>query len=169
VVRRVAWLAAVATSVAGVAAAGSTWCLGMGGLGPIRAGMNVEAVMRLADWPGAESRQPAQECWYMRYDANGADFQLMMHKDTVVRIELRGKSTLHTFAGAHIGTTETELAALYGARLDVQPHKYDEHGHTITVRSGGGDYGLRFETSNGKVTAIQAGPWEHLNYVEGCG
>ena len=42
-------------------------------------------------------------------------------------------------------------------------------GHAITLKSSGGDYGLRFETSGGKVTAIQAGPWEHLNYVEGCG
>ena len=58
---------------------------------------------------------------------------------------------------------------MYGTRLDVQPHKYDAAGHTITLKSSGGDFGLRFETSGGKVTAIQAGPWEHLNYVEGCG
>ena len=165
-IRRAAWFAAVAISMAGIAAAASTWCLGMGGLGPIRAGMKYEEVLRLADWPGAEGHKQPQECWYLRYDA---DFQLLMHADTVVRIELRGESKLHTFAGAHVGTTEAELGALYGTRLDIQPHKYDEHGHTITVRSGSGDYGLRFETSNGKVTAIQAGPWEHLNYVEGCG
>jgi hypothetical protein len=51
----------------------------------------------------------------------------------------------------------------------VQPHKYDEQGHTITFRAADGFSGLRFETSAGKVTAMQAGPWEHLNYVEGCG
>ena len=58
---------------------------------------------------------------------------------------------------------------MYGARLDIQPHKYDTNGHTITMKSSGGEHGLRFETSGGVVTAIQAGPWEHLNYVEGCG
>jgi len=36
------------------------------------------------------------------------------------------------------------------------------------LRSGSDDNGLRFETSKGKVTAIQAGPWETLNLVEGC-
>jgi len=151
------------------ASAAPTWCLGLGALGPIRAGMKVEEVLRLADWPGMETKQQPQDCWYLNYDGNGTDFRLMIIKSTVVRIELHGGSKLHTFSGARIGMTEDELAALYGARLDVQPHKYDEHGHTITLKSGSGEYGLRFETSGGKVTAIQSGPWEHLHYVEGCG
>ena len=167
--RRGALLAALTLTLAGEAAAGSTWCLGMNGLGPIRAGMKVEEVLRLADWPGMETKAQPSECWYLRYHGGDSDFDLMIIKGTVVRVELRGQSKLHTFSGAHIGTTEEELKALYGARLDVQPHKYDEHGHTITMKSGSGDYGLRFETSNGKVTAIQSGPWEHLHYVEGCG
>ena len=76
---------------------------------------------------------------------------------------------MHTFSGARIGMSEEQLKVMYGARLDIQPHKYDENGRTITLKSSGGDHGLRFETSAGRVTAIQAGPWEHLNYVEGCG
>ena len=168
-VSRAAWLAALTLSLACVASAASTWCLGMDGLGPIRAGMNVEQVLRLADWPGMETKSQPSECWYLRYHGGGSDFDLMIIKGAVVRIELRGQSKLHTFSGARIGTTEAELKALYGARLDIQPHKYDEHGHTITMKSGSGNYGLRFETANGKVTAIQSGPWEHLHYVEGCG
>jgi hypothetical protein len=146
--------------------AGSSWCLGMGGLGPLRAGMTVEQVLALADFSGIERRKPAGECWYLRY---GSEFALMIIDGKVVRVELQRTSTLATYAGARIGTTEAGLAALYGKRLDVQPHKYDPAGHTITLKSSGGDHGLRFETSGGKVTAIQAGPWEHLNYVEGCG
>jgi hypothetical protein len=146
--------------------AASSWCLGLGGIGPIRAGMTVEQVLGLADFSGIERKQPAGECWYLRY---GSDFALMIIDGKVARLELQGNSKLRTFSGAHIGTTEAELAALYGKRLDVQPHKYDPAGHTITMKSSGGEYGLRFETSGGKVTAIQAGPWQHLNYVEGCG
>jgi hypothetical protein len=143
-------------------------CLGMSGQGPLRAGMTVEQALSLFDWSGMETQSQAQECWYLRYQGGGNDFDAMIIQGKVVRIELRGKSTLRTFSGAHIGTTEAELKKMYGARLDIQPHKYDEHGHTITVRSSSGEYGLRFETSQGKVTAIQSGPWEHLNYVEGC-
>lgn len=161
--------AAVSLMLAVVSFAGSSWCLGMGGIGPIRAGMTVDQVLALADFPGIERKQAVGECWYLRYHGDGSDFDLMIIGGKVVRLELKGASKLRTFSGAGIGTTEAELQAMYGARLDVQPHKYDPAGHTITLKSSGGDYGLRFETSGGKVSAIQAGPWEHLNYVEGCG
>jgi len=165
-VKRALLLAAFGVTLAAVAAAGPSWCLGMGGLGPLRAGMTVEQVLALADFSGIERRKPAGECWYLRY---GSDFALMIIGGRVVRLELQSGSKLGTFSGARIGTTEAELQTLYGSRLDVQPHKYDPAGHTLTLKSSGGDYGLRFETSGGKVTAIQSGPWEHLNYVEGCG
>ena len=44
--------------------AASSWCLGMGGLGPVRAGMTVEQVLALADFSGLESQKPSGECWY---------------------------------------------------------------------------------------------------------
>jgi len=146
----------------------ATWCLGLGSLGPVRTGMTVDQVLRLADWPGMERRQPAGECWYMHYRAAGSDFDLMIIQDVVVRIELNRGSRLHTLGGAQLGSSEADLGRLYGARLEVQPHKYDPAGHTLTFRSSDGGFGLRFETSRGRVTAIQSGPWEHLNYVEGC-
>jgi hypothetical protein len=168
-VRVIASCAALAASAfaALACAADARWCLSMTGLGPIRAGMSVEQVMPLADWSGLERNQAAGECWYLRYRGPEA-FSLMIIDGRVVRIELTPKSSLHTFAGAGIGTTEDALRRLYGARLDVQPHKYVAGGHTITLRSGAGTEGLRFETAQGVVTAVQAGPWEHLNYVEGC-
>jgi hypothetical protein len=57
---------------------------------------------------------------------------------------------------------------MYGARLEAQPHKYVEGGHNYVLRSGAGTEGLRFEVYEGVVQAVQGGPWEHLNYVEGC-
>lgn len=160
--------ALLALASAGATCAAGTWCLGFDSLGPIRAGMTVEQVLQLADFSGMERKQAADECWYLRYGGGktGPAFQLMIIGGRVVRIELLG--ALHTYSGARIGSTEVELEKIYGARLDVQPHKYDEKGHTITWRSPDGAYGLRFETSSGKVTAIQSGPWEHLHYVEGC-
>lgn len=155
--------------VAALAQAAPRWCLGLGALGPVRTGMSVEDVLPLADWPGMERKQPTGECWYLRYDAAGANFDLMIIGGKVVRIELKGDSKLRTLGGARIGSSEADLRRLYGTRLVQQPHKYDPEGHTFTFRSSDQDYGLRFETSGGKVTAIQSGPWEHLHYVEGCG
>jgi len=161
-------LAAGMASLAIASSAAPLWCLGFSGFGQIRTGMTVEQVMRLADFSGLERAQAAGECWYLRYQGGNSAFDLMIIGGSVVRIEIKGESKLHTFAGAHIGTTEKELKALYGASLATQPNKYDPNGHTITLRSSGGDHGLRFETSAGRVTAIQAGLWEHLDYVEGC-
>src|SRR5262245_45578838 len=100
---------ALALAAAGVSAAAGTWCLGLDGLGPIRAGMTVEQVLQLADFSGMERRQPADQCWYLRYGdrGKGPAFQLMIIDGRVARIELTG--TLHTFSGARIGSTEDEL------------------------------------------------------------
>ena len=166
---RTHFTAAVALMFAAAASAGTGWCLGFGSLGPVRAGMTVEQVLRLADWPGLERKRPAGDCWYMRYRAAGADFDLMIIGGRVVRIEIGATSRLGTFSGARIGSSEAELEQLYGRALDSQPHKYDPDGRTLTFKSSDGTLGLRFETSHGKVKAMQSGPWEHLNYVEGCG
>jgi hypothetical protein len=157
----------VALCAAQAPAAESRWCLSMTGLGAVRAGMTVEQVLPLLDWSGLPRQKPAGACWYLRYEGPAA-FRVMIIDNRVARIELPGASVLHTLAGARIGTTEAQLHALYGAKLDVQPHKYVAGGHTITLRSGAGTEGLRFETANGVVTAIQAGPSDHLSYVEGC-
>jgi hypothetical protein len=162
-----AWAAAAALAAA-CAAADARWCLSMSGLGPVRAGMTVEQVLPLADWSGLERARPAAGCWYLRFEGGGSDFRLMIIDGRVARLELVAPSTLRTLQGARIGMTDAELVRLYGARLDRQPHKYEPHGHTLTLRAGTGDHGLRFETARGRVTAIQAGPWQHLHYVEGC-
>lgn len=167
--RRILTSCGLLTAAVTAAATGASWCLGLGSLGPVRTGMTVEQVLRLADFSGMERRQPAGECWYLRYRAGGRDFDLMIIKGVVARIELKDTSKLHTFSGAHIGSSEQDLADIYKARLDSQPHKYDPQGRTFTLRSSDGAHGLRFETSRGKVTAIQSASWEHLHYVEGCG
>ena len=165
--KRAARLATVLLAAQAARGDDARWCLSMSGLGAVRAGMTVDQVLPLLDWSGLERKQRAGECWYLRYEGPAA-FRLMIIDDHIVRIELTGATRLHTFAGAAIGTSEAELRRMYGERLDVQPHKYVEGGHTITLRSGAGTEGLRFETAKGAVTAIQAGPWEHLHYVEGC-
>lgn len=161
---------ALALGATGTTSAAGSWCLGFDHLGPIRAGMTVERVLTLADFSGMERKHPVDQCWYLRFDPRrdpaGPGFQLMIIDGRVARIELLG--SLHTLSGARIGSSELELRQLYGDPFDAQPHKYDQHGRTLTYRSNDGAYGLRFETSSGKVTAIQAGPWDHLNYVEGC-
>jgi hypothetical protein len=161
--------AALVLLLAGFASGAGNWCLGLGVLGPIRTGMSVEEVLRLADFSGMERRRPAEGCWHLSYARKAPEFTLMIIDGRVVRIEIPRTSTVNTYSGVHMGMTEAELKRLFGDRLDVQPHKYDEKGKTMTFRSSDGAFGLRFETSSGLVDSMQSGPWEHLNYVEGCG
>jgi hypothetical protein len=165
--KRLRALALLAALVTPALAADAAWCLSMTGLGAIRTGMTVEQVLPLADWSGLERGKPAEGCWYLRYEGPDS-FALMIIDNRVARIELGKKSRLHTFAGARIGTSEDDLKKMYGARLEAQPHKYVEGGHNYVLRSGAGNEGLRFEVYEGVVQALQGGPWEHLNYVEGC-
>jgi hypothetical protein len=162
-------LTGVALCVAGLALADARWCLGFSGLGPIRAGLTAEDAMALADWPSITRKAHTEACWIMPFQGGRSDFSLMIIDGKVARIEIKGESTLTTLSGARVGMTEEALKALYGPKLESQPHKYDEHGRVFVLKSSAGDHGLRFETSAGKVTVMHAGPWEHLNYVEGCG
>jgi hypothetical protein len=169
-VNRAASIATTLLAVQALFAAGASdarWCLSMTGLGAIRAGMTLDEVLPMLDWSGLEHTRRVESCWYLRYQGPDA-FALMIIDNRVARIELGAKSRLHTFAGAHMGTSESELRRLYGKRLEIQPHKYAPEGRVFVLRSGAGTEGLRFETDKGVVTAVQAGPWEHLNYVEGC-
>jgi hypothetical protein len=166
-VTRVVSIALMLLAMRALHAADARWCLSMTGLGAVRAGMTVDEVLPLLDWSGFEHARKVESCWFLEYQGPDA-FKLMIIDNHVARIELGNKSRLHTFGGAHMGTTEAELRRMYGGRLEVQPHKYVSEGHVFVLRSGAGTEGLRFETQKGVVTAIQSGPWEHLNYVEGC-
>jgi hypothetical protein len=166
---RPALLAAVAASIAGIALADARWCLGFTGLGPIRAGLNPDDAMALADWPAVTRKAHTEACWIMPFEGGKSDFSLMIVDGKIARIEIKGESTLTTLSGAHVGMTEGALRSLYGPKLESQPHKYDANGRVFVLKSSAGDHGLRFETSAGKVTVMHAGPWQHLNYVEGCG
>lgn len=165
----VSMLSALLLAASAVSAADARWCLGFAGLGPIRAGLTADQVLALADWPGIARTAHAESCWVMPFKGGESDFSLLILDGRVARVEIRGGSTLTTLSGAHVGMTEDALKSLYGARLESQPHKYDQAGRVFTLKSGDGAHGLRFETSSGKVTIMHAGPWEHLNYVEGCG
>jgi hypothetical protein len=158
-----------AAAAAATSSAAARWCLGYAGLGPIRAGLTVDQVLTLADWPGIARKSHAEPCWVMPYRGGASDFSLLIIEGRVARLEIKGASTLTTLSGARVGMSEADLKALYGPALDSQPHKYDEKGRVFTLRSSSGEFGLRFETSAGKVTVMHAGPWDHLHYVEGCG
>ena len=91
----------------------------------------------------------------------------MLENNKVTRVSSYD-SSLKTQAGVRVGVTETQVKKAYGAHLKVNPHKYDENGHYLVVKSHTGKYAIVFETDGLKVTAIHAGLEASAQYVEGC-
>ena len=112
--RRSVFATVAGLCLAAASFAGSSWCLGMGGLGPIRAGMTLEQVMALADFSGIERQKPAGECWYLRY---GTNFALMIIDGRVARVELQGASKLGTLVGLSVSSSSVIGIALGRSRL----------------------------------------------------
>ncbi|TAA26828.1 MULTISPECIES: hypothetical protein [Pseudoxanthomonas] len=76
---------------------------------------------------------------------------------------------VRTVSGASVGMSEDALKRLYHGRLTQQPHAYVEpDGLYLTLRSRGGEYGIRFETDGSVVTGFYAGTGTAIQYIEGC-
>jgi hypothetical protein len=73
-----------------------------------------------------------------------------------------------TAAGTQVGDSEKHSLQVYGSRLKVGPHKYIDNGHYLTAKSSDGNYGIRFETEDGKITMYYAGRFDALQLVERC-
>ncbi len=66
-----------------------------------------------------------------------------------------------------IGTSMEEVKRRY-PKVEVKPHKYDEKGHYLILKSKDGKSAIVFEEGGGKVTDTRAGLEPSVEYVEGC-
>ena len=92
----------------------------------------------------------------------------MVEKGRIVRVETKDRR-FRTASGARVGDSEATVRRIYGRRLEVTAHKYDEHGHYLIVRSTDRRYALVMETDGKKVVFIRSGVVPAAEYVEGCG
>ncbi len=134
--------------------------------GPIRVGMSVAEARRAA---GVEltGNLSSPRC-AMLYLATDPAVQLMIENDLVTRIDVTdGRHP--TVLGVRVGDTEARAQATYGGMLQITPHKYDQHGHYLTLRSPDKKSAMVFETDGERITRIRAGVIPSVEYVERCG
>ena len=93
--------------------------------------------------------------------------QLLFEENRIARIEIYDRK-FSTFSGAKVGDTENDIRQIYGARVKVEPHKYDPNGHYMVVSSSDKKYALVFETDGKTVTDLRAGRIPAVHYVEHC-
>lgn len=86
----------------------------------------------------------------------------------MARIDVNGAG-VPTKEGVLFGDSEKRARQVYGPRMKVAPHAYTgPDGHYLTIRSSNGQYGIRFETDEGKIKTFYAGRSEAIQYIEGC-
>ena len=94
---------------------------------------------------------------------------VMVVKGKVARIDV-DTGSVTTEDGAKIGDTEDRVKTIYDGDLQVEPHKYIEGGHYMTVMGDSASAGkaIVFETDGKRVTMFRAGRLPEVRWVEGC-
>lgn len=140
----------------------------MRGIDNLRIGTPVAALRAMG---ATEERYPGEEidCAYWR-TPRWPGLAMMVSGGRVVRIETEDPR-YRTASGARVGMAETEIRAIYGARMSVEPHPYTgPEGHYLIYRARGEPYAMIVETNaeNGRATSIRVGSWEAVQLIEGC-
>jgi hypothetical protein len=140
------------------------------GLGQIQIGMNLADAVNM----GLLNENPTMNtrCDFV-FPAVGAGIpdgvSVMVVKGKVARIDV-DTGSVTTEDGAKIGDTEDHIKSIYGDEVKVEPHKYIEGGHYMTVLGDSASAGkaLVFETDGKRVTMFRGGRLPEVKWVEGC-
>ncbi|MGY3041577.1 hypothetical protein ACVWWQ_003210 [Rhodanobacter sp. TND4EL1] len=141
------------------------------GYGDVRFGMD-EASFDKA-WGGELKGAPERDstCFYKtpKWVTLSADFAFMFEDGRFVRYDV-GTAKEAAPGGGKVGMDAKRISALYGAGVQIQPHKYVDGAEYLRVEAPHGKSMLVFETDpQGKVTRWHVGVPPQVDYVEGCG
>ena len=140
------------------------------GLGQILIGMNLDDAINM----GLLNENPTMNtrCDFA-FPAVGAGIpegvSVMVVKGKIARIDV-DTGSVTTEDGAKIGDTEDRIKSIYGDEVKVEPHKYIEGGHYMTVVGDSASAGkaIVFETDGKRVTMFRGGRLPEVKWVEGC-
>jgi hypothetical protein len=140
------------------------------GLGQIQIGMNLADAVNM----GLLNENPTMntQCDFV-FPAVGAGIpegvSVMVVKGKIARIDV-DTGSVTTEDGAKIGDSEDHIKGIYGDEVKIEPHKYIEGGHYMTVAGDSASAGkaLVFETDGKRVTMFRGGRLPEVKWVEGC-
>ena len=159
--------AALGWSMGGAHAA--DWTVRFDGAGPLKIGMRFDAVNKVLGehmerTPKALRGSP--NCFQLE-PARQPGLLLMFVGDVLKRVDVMEEG-IQSERGIGLGDPVDKVRQLYGEAVTASPQAYVDSEQTLTVKAGGGQYAIRFDTDNGKVGAIYAGAWKEVQYIEGC-
>lgn len=139
------------------------------GIGAIPVGASVRDASRAVGETFVEAEDKPSDtegCYHVRL-RSAPTVLFMVEEDRIVRMET-ADPRFQTHSGVRVGDSEARARRIYGGRVEVTAHKYDEAGHYFIVRSADRRYALVMETDGKKVVYIRAGLEPAAEYVEGC-
>jgi len=168
ITRRLGLLAVVAIVSISTSLASDVWVVREDGVGPVKIGMTLPQLNTvLHEKFSMPDNKDEQGCFYVD-PAKHAHILFMIVRGRLARIDVDGAG-VPTAEGIQVGDSEKRARQVYGPRMKVAPHAYTgPEGHYLTIRSSNGQYGIRFETEEGKIKAFYAGRFEAIQYIEGC-
>lgn len=140
------------------------------GLGPIQIGMTLDEAVSM----GLLNERPdiKAACDFV-FPAVGTGIpfgvNVMVVRRKIARIDV-DTGLVTTEDGAKIGDSEDRIKSIYGDELQIEPHKYIEGGHYLTVMGDSASAGkaIVFETDGKSVTMFRSGRLPEVKWVEGC-
>lgn len=152
-----------------LAAQAGDWTVRFDGAGPLKIGMGFDTVSkvlgeRLERTP--KELRGAPNCFQLE-PARQPGLLLMFVDDVLKRVDVMEEG-IASDRGIALGDPVAKVAKSYGEAVTVKPQAYDNNEQTLMVKAGGGQYGIGFDTSKGKIAAIYAGAWKEVQYIEGC-
>ena len=147
--------------------AGDAWVIRDHGAGPAKLGMSLAqlgaALHQVFSMP---AEKDDQRCFYVN-PLGHEHIAFMIVDKRLVRVDVDSRG-IATSTGIQVGDSEERVHKVYGSRVKATPHTYVDTGHYLTIRSEDPRFGVRFETTDGKITMFYAGTFEAIQYVEGC-
>ncbi|MGD0841325.1 MAG: hypothetical protein ABSA32_09235 [Candidatus Acidiferrales bacterium] len=165
--RTSALLAVIAIFGMSLVQADDGWVIREDGVGPIKVGMTLPQLnATLHERFSMPRNKDDQACFYVK-STQHAHIAFMIDDGHFSRVDVDAPG-IPTTEGIQVGDSEEHARRVYGAQMKVEPQKYIDDGHYLTVRSADGRYGIRFETEKGKIQDFYAGQFDDVQLVEGC-
>jgi hypothetical protein len=148
--------------------ADGAWVIREDGAGPAKIGITLTHLKSVLGEKLIESDdgEGSDTCFYVN-PAKHPHVSFMIEDERLSRVDVDAPG-ISTMEGIQVGDSESKALRAYGTGPKIEPHKYIDDGHYLTIRSRDGRYRMRFETEKGKITRFYGGRFESVQYVEGC-
>jgi hypothetical protein len=162
-------LTATLAVLAAAPARASDWVVRVDGAGPLKVGMKFDTVNQILgdhmERPPVEVRG-SSDCFYVR-PADDPRIMLMFVDDVLRRVDAQEEG-VSSERGVRVGDPVARVRQIYGEAVQEERHAYSDSERYLTIRTGGGQYAIRFETDKGRIAWLYSGYWTQVQWIEAC-